>query len=79
METREFQIERETRYLRSFQHKADAIVHLIVNTDVPWIDVNLAIEHLREDAQRLFPSKMEVFELIFVHRFKRLWQQWREK
>lgn len=77
METRAYQIDRESRYLRRFQHRADEIAHLIVNTDIPWIDISIAIEQLREEGRRLFPLKMDLFELIFVSRFKRLWHQWR--
>ena len=76
-ETREQQIDRETQYLRSFQMKADAVAHLIVNTDLPWIDVSIQIERLRQEALRLFPMKMSLFELIYVNRFQRLWKQWR--
>ena len=77
METREFQIEREARYLRSFQHRSDEIAHLIVNTDVPWVDIAIQIDQLREEARRLFPLKLDLFEMIFVNRFKRLWNQFR--
>jgi hypothetical protein len=78
MESRADQIDRETKCLRSFQQKADAISHLIVNTDLPWIDVAIQIEQLREEAARLWLLKSELFDLIYVNRFKRLWEQWRE-
>jgi len=77
LETRENQIERENRYLRSFRLKADAISHLIVNTDLPWVDIAIRIDQLRREAERLFPLKMALFELIYVSRFRRLWSQWR--
>lgn len=77
MESRADQIERETRYLRAFQRKADYISRLILNTDFPWIDILIEIEKLRREAERLFPQKMELFELIYVNRLKRLWNQWR--
>lgn len=77
METRAIQIERENRNLTAFQHRADVISHLIVNTDLPWVDIAIEISHLREEAQRLFPQKMELFELIYARRYDRLWQQWR--
>ena len=76
MESRGDQIERETRCLRLFQQKADAISHLIVNTDLPWIDVGIQIERLREAALRLWPQKSELFNMIYVSRFQRLWEQW---
>jgi hypothetical protein len=77
LETRAYQIERETRYLRRFEHRADEIVHLIVNTDVPWVDIAIQIDTLREEGRRLFPLKMDLFEMIYVRRFRRLWDQWR--
>lgn len=77
LETRAYQIERETTYLRRFQHRADEIAHLIVNTDVPWVDISIQIDNLREEGRRLFPLKMDLFEMVFVQRFMRLWRQWR--
>jgi hypothetical protein len=77
METREMQIDREGQRLRSFQHQADAISHLIVNTDLPWVDIAIEVERLRAEAQHLFPLKMGLFELIYESRFHRLWAQWR--
>jgi hypothetical protein len=77
METRADQIERETRHLRDFQSCADDVARLIVDTDLPWIDVSLQIEALRTRAERLFPLKMDLFNLIYVNRFRRLWEQWR--
>ena len=47
LETREHQIERETKYLQSFGFRADAIAHLIVNTDLPWVDIAIRIDRLR--------------------------------
>lgn len=77
LETRQHQIERETCNLKRFQFRADAVCHLIVNTDLPWPDVSIRIEGLRRDAERLFPLKMDLFDLIYISRFERLWEQWR--
>jgi len=77
MESRADQIERETRWLRGFQRQADDISRLILNTDLPWVDVAIEIEKLRIEAQRLFPRKLYLFEMIYVSRFQRLWEQWR--
>jgi len=78
MESRADQIDRETRYLRAFQYKADDISRLILNTDLPWIDIEIQIEKLRRRAESLFPRKKELFELVYVSRFRRLWEQWRD-
>lgn len=77
METRQDQIERETRWLRAFQLEADEIARLIQNTDLPLIDIQFQIEKLKARARALFPKKMELFERIYQARFNRLWQQWR--
>jgi hypothetical protein len=78
VESRADQIARETRCLQSFQLKADAIGHLIMNTDLPWIDVAIQIEQLRGLALRLWPDKAWLFDLIYGSRFERLWKQWRD-
>lgn len=77
METREDQIQRETVSLRAFQRRADDISGMIVGTDLPWVDIQIQIEQLRAEANRLFPLKKYLFDLIYVSRFKRLWAQWR--
>ena len=77
VETRADQIERETRRLRGFQSCADDISRLIVDTDLPWVDIAIRIDRLRAEALRLFPQKMDLFDLIYVNRFRRLLAQWR--
>lgn len=71
-------VERETAVLRRFQAEADAVADLILSSDLPWVDIAIRIERLRWEAERLFPDKMRLFEMIYVKRFQRLWQQWRE-
>ena len=77
MESREDQIERETEFLRAFQRQADEVSHLILNTDLPRVDVLLRIESLQEEARRRFPRKMDLFDRLYLSRFRRLWSQWR--
>ena len=77
MESREDQIERETRWIRAFQREADEISRLILNTDLPWIDIEIRINRVRQEAQRLFPRKMDLFEKIYMARYRRLWSQFR--
>lgn len=67
----------ETLQLREFQRKADEISSLIINTALPWVDIAIQIQKLRQEAEVLFPDKMPLFEMIYISRFKRLWQQWR--
>ncbi|MBM4142094.1 MAG: hypothetical protein FJ225_00655 [Lentisphaerae bacterium] len=79
MESREDQIKREARCLRAFQREADDIRRLIVNTDLPWIDIEIRIEKLRREAERLFPRKRDLFTMVYESRFQRLREQWREE
>ena len=51
MESREDQIERETRWIRAFQREADEISRLILNTDLPWIDIEIRINRVRQEAR----------------------------
>ncbi|MDI6774172.1 MAG: hypothetical protein QME60_02080 [Verrucomicrobiota bacterium] len=78
MESRADQIERENRNLRAFRRQADDISCLILNTDLPWVDIEIRIEKLRQEARRLFPQRMDLFERVYERRFQRLWRQWRE-
>ena len=77
MISREYQIEMEDRRLHTLQRQADEISRLVLNTDLPWIDVEIQIAKLRRRAERLFPGKGSVFELVYESRFRRLWEQWR--
>jgi hypothetical protein len=50
---------------------------LIVSTDCPEEQINIARLALRTDAARYFPEKLHLFDLIYESRFRRLWQQFR--
>lgn len=57
--------------------RADRVSTLILRKDYPDIDVVIAIENLREEAAWMFPGSEELFEMLYVSRFRRLWRQWR--
>jgi hypothetical protein len=62
---------------RELQCLADEICARIVATDLPEVDVQIAIGRAREFAARHFPDRMALFALVYEARFCRLWQQWR--
>jgi len=70
-------VDRETARLRGFQRQADAVSSLILNTDLPWVDIAIRIEQLRHTAKRLFPGTARLFDMVYISRYKRLWEQWR--
>ncbi|MBI2875819.1 MAG: hypothetical protein HYY20_02940 [Candidatus Tectomicrobia bacterium] len=60
------------------QRMASEVCYLILSSDFPWIDIEIAKTEVRERCRQLFPDKMELYEMIYESRFKRLWEQFRE-
>jgi hypothetical protein len=58
---------------------ADRVSVLILRDDYPEIDVVIEIENLRETAREMFPGREQLFEMIYVSRFRRLWEQFRRR
>lgn len=72
METRANQIDREPHRLRDFQSCEDDVARLIVNTNLPWVDIPIRVEQFRAAAAHLFSLKQDAFDMIYVSRFRRL-------
>lgn len=64
--------------MRRLARMADHVCVLILNPDYPDIDVKIAIDNVREVCREMFPDRMELFEMIYMSRFRRLWEQFRE-
>jgi len=67
----------EGRRLRRLQRGADRLCSLILHRGVPEAEVRRERDRLRATCRRLFPDRMELFEMIFERRFDRLWAQFR--
>jgi hypothetical protein len=67
----------EEAKLRELSRAADQVCSMIVASDCPRIDVDIQRAELRRRARRLFPDKMELYEMIYESRFRRLWEQFR--
>ena len=65
----------ERSSMRELAAGADRICRMILDADLPEVDVDIAIENLREEAETRFPGSDELFEHIFVRRFERLREQ----
>lgn len=59
------------------QRRADRVCNLILYLDVPWVDIAIQIERLRDFCREQAPDKLDAFERIYESRFHRLWEQWR--
>jgi len=68
----------ENEKLEAFQRKADRIAFLIVASDYERIDVEIEKAELRQECARLFPDKLELYDMIYESRFQRLWEQFRD-
>jgi hypothetical protein len=60
-----------------YRRHADMIVALILHSDMPAIDIEREIEAFRGKVLDTFPDKEDLFEAIYVGRFRRLWEQFR--
>ena len=74
----EFLLTEENEKLEAFQRKADRIAFLIVASDYERIDVEIEKAELRQECARLFPGKLELYDMIYESRFQRLWEQFRD-
>ncbi len=58
---------------------SDRICALILYSDYEWVDIQIEANRLRECCCTECPEKLELFDALYLRRFDRLWQQWREK
>ena len=72
--TRSPSIEQQAEQIRRM---ADRIAFLIVSSDFPLVDIAIERSNLRDEAEALFPERMEIYDRIYESRFDRLIEQWR--
>jgi hypothetical protein len=61
---------------RAFQRQVDRICTLILFERPEW-EIERARIELRREAERLFPDKAQLYEMIYESRFSRLREQFR--
>ncbi len=67
----------EDRKIREIRAMADRIASLIVGSDYPMIDIEREKQKLKERISELFPDKVDLYDLIYEPRFRRLKDQFR--
>jgi hypothetical protein len=71
-------MEHETLPLaENLKRESHRICSLILNSDLPWIDIAIQINEMREMCLEQAPEKAELFDAVYLSRFTRLWDQWR--
>jgi len=58
---------------------ADEVCRMILDERFPDVDVEIAQDRVREKCLELFPDKLDLFEMIYESRFRRLWEQFRNR
>lgn len=59
------------------RRRADRICSLIVASDYPDIDIDIRIAGLRRWCGANLPDSLDLFDMIYVNRFRRLREQFR--
>ncbi|MEE8109880.1 MAG: hypothetical protein V3T44_02515 [bacterium] len=72
------ELRRDREAARRLSRMADRVCSLILLEDYPRIDIEIEKEQVREECKRLFPDRLELYEMIYESRFNRLWSQFRE-
>jgi hypothetical protein len=67
----------EDQLALTLQRKADRLCSLIVASDYPDVDIDVEIASLRRWCHAHLPDREELFELVYVSRFRRLREQFR--
>lgn len=69
--------ESDSKDADEIRRAADRICALILYSDLPRVDIDLAGGELRRLCRRRFPERPYLFDWIYAPRFRRLWEQWR--
>jgi len=67
----------ERAIARGIRYEADWIASLIIDQNASREDVEVMIAILRSDVLDVYPGKDELFDAIYLGRFRRLWEQFR--
>jgi len=67
---------RSPYFHEEIKSKADKISNLILYSDLDFVDIAIEVENLREELKQEAPEYIDLFEMIYVSRFTRLWEQW---
>jgi hypothetical protein len=58
---------------------AERICALILTDDYPRIDIEIEQAQLKRRVRERMPEKLELYEMVYESRFRRLWDQWRRE
>ncbi len=71
--------DRDGKRAEMFRRKADRITSLILYSDMPRVDIEIEIRSFRREILAVFPGKEELFDALYLGRFRRIWEQFRDE
>ena len=64
--------------MEGIMQEAEKIARMILDEDMPRVDIEIAIRSFRTRVLEEFPDKEKLFEGLYLSRFRRLWEQFRD-
>ncbi len=71
-------IELDRKRALGIRMEADRIVSMILDADMPRVDIEIAARTFRSRVLEEFPCKEELFDTLYLGRFRRIWEQFRQ-
>ena len=71
-------VELDRSRARGIRTEADRIVSMILDAGMPRIDIEMAIRSFRSRVLEEFPGREELFDALYLGRFRRIWEQFRQ-
>jgi len=59
------------------KHRADRVCCLILTSDYPDVDIDIEIRVLRQWCAKSLPNHLDLFDIVYLNRFRRLRAQFR--
>ena len=63
------------REINDLRRRADALTTMILHSELPRVDIEIAKNELREWVRREFPEGIDLFERLYEARWRRLAEQ----
>ncbi|NQT81677.1 hypothetical protein HQ563_01535 [bacterium] len=63
--------------MERLRRAVDRVCSLILISDYPEIDIEVEKARVRQLAEELCPDRMDLYDMIYESRFRRLWEQFR--
>ena len=61
--------------IEDLARRADRVTSLVLYSDMPRVDIEIEIEKLRDFCREHFPERMDLFEMVYAGRWRRLREQ----